>query len=116
MVREIHAGRYPFNNFSTDQPTKPINYDTSRSFPTEHRTEQVHCAESATSEIQKDSMRFRRNMERIGEITAYEFRKAFSYQPQVVETPLGEATVEMIDDQLVIATILRAGFRSTRGF
>ena len=50
--------------------------------------------------IQKDSMRFRRNMERIGEITAYEISKALNYKPCVVETPLGEATVEMIDDQL----------------
>ena len=67
-------------------------------------------------EIQKDSMRFRRNMERIGEITAYEISKALNYRPQVVETPLGEATVEMIDDQLVIATILRAGLPFHQGF
>ena len=44
MVREIHAGRYPFNNFLYC-PTNNRNYDTSRSFPTEHRTEQVHCAD-----------------------------------------------------------------------
>ena len=67
-------------------------------------------------EIQKDSMRFRRNMERIGEITAYEISKALHYRPQVVETPLGEATVQVIDDQLVIATILRAGLPYHQGF
>ena len=44
--------------------------------------------------IQTDSMRFRRNLERIGEITAYEISKELSYTPRVVETPLGEATVE----------------------
>ena len=66
--------------------------------------------------IQKDSMRFRRNMERIGEITAYEISKALNYKPCVVETPLGEATVEMIDDQLVVATILRAGLPYHQGF
>ena len=66
--------------------------------------------------IQKDSMRFRRNMERIGEITAYEISKAFSYKPCVVETPLGEATVEMIDEQIVVATILRAGLPYHQGF
>lgn len=67
-------------------------------------------------EIQKDSMRFRRNMERIGEITAYEISKTLNYRPQVVETPLGEATVQVIDDQLVIATILRAGLPYHQGF
>lgn len=67
-------------------------------------------------EIQKDSMRFRRNMERIGEITAYEISKTLNYRPQVVETPLGEATVQVIDDQLVIATILRAGLPFHQGF
>lgn len=67
-------------------------------------------------EIQKDSMRFRRNMERIGEITAYEISKALHYRPQVVETPLGEATVQVIDNELVIATILRAGLPYHQGF
>ena len=73
-------------------------------------------AEIRDREIQKDSMRFRRNMERIGEITAYEISKALHYRPQVVETPLGEATVQAIDDQLVIATILRAGLPYHQGF
>ena len=53
--------------------------------------------------IQTDSMRFRRNLERIGEITAYEISKELSYTPRVVETPLGEATVETIDDRIVVA-------------
>ena len=44
-------------------------------------------AEIRDKRIQRDSMRFRRNMERIGEITAYEISKAFSYKPCVVETP-----------------------------
>lgn len=73
-------------------------------------------AEIRDKRIQRDSMRFRRNMERIGEITAYEISKAFSYKPCVVETPLGEATVEMIDEQIVVATILRAGLPIIRGF
>ena len=53
---------------------------------------------------------------RMGEITAYEISKALNYKPCVVETPLGEATVEMIDDQLVVATILRAGLPYHQGF
>ena len=73
-------------------------------------------AEIRDKRIQKDSMRFRRNMERIGEITAYEISKTFSYKPCVVETPLGEASVEMIDEQIVVATILRAGLPYHQGF
>lgn len=73
-------------------------------------------AEIRDKVIQKDSMRFRRNLERIGEIAAYEISKTFSYEPKVVETPLGEATVEMITDDLVIATILRAGLPFHQGF
>lgn len=56
--------------------------------------------------VQKDSMRFRRNLERIGEITAYEISKELAYSPRIVETPLGEAEVGLIDDQVVVATIL----------
>ena len=66
--------------------------------------------------IQQDSMRFRRNMERIGEITAYELSKTLNYRTSVVETPLGEASVEMIDDQIVLATVLRAGLPYHQGF
>ncbi len=66
--------------------------------------------------VQKDSMRFRRNLERIGEITAYEISKTLRYVSRTVETPLGEATVEMIDDKLVVATILRAGLPYHQGF
>ena len=73
-------------------------------------------AEIRDKVIQKDSMRFRRNLERIGEISAYEISKTFSYEPKVVETPLGEATVETITDNLVIATILRAGLPFHQGF
>lgn len=73
-------------------------------------------AEIRDKVIQKDSMRFRRNLERIGEIAAYEISKTFSYEPKIVETPLGEATVEMITDDLVIATILRAGLPFHQGF
>ena len=66
--------------------------------------------------IQQDSMRFRRNLERIGEVTAFEISKELSYCAREVETPLGVATVEEIGDQLVIATILRAGLPYHQGF
>ena len=59
--------------------------------------------------IQKDSMRFRRNVERIGEIIAYEISKTLPYKKEVVTTPLGTAAVNTLDTEVVIASILRAG-------
>ena len=67
-------------------------------------------------EIQKDSMRFRRNMERIGEIMAYEISKAMDYVEEKVQTPLGIAPVKVIDEKVVISTILRAGLPFHQGF
>ncbi len=73
-------------------------------------------AEIRDRDIQTDTMRFRRNMERIGEVMAYEISKTLSYESKVVQTPLGEAQVEMIGDGLVVATILRAGIPFHNGF
>ncbi len=68
-------------------------------------------------EIQKDSMRFRRNLERAGEVMAYEISKKLAYSPVCVETPLGEAQVMLYDDgDLVLGTILRAGLPFHQGF
>lgn len=66
--------------------------------------------------IQKDRMRFRRNVERIGEIMAYEMSKTFSYCVKDVLTPLGTTRVNTIEDQVVISTILRAGLPFHQGF
>lgn len=59
--------------------------------------------------IQKDSMRFRKNLERMGEIFAYEISKQLEYITVDTQTPLGMAQTSKIKDQPVIATILRAG-------
>lgn len=59
--------------------------------------------------IQNDSMRFRRNIERIGEVMSYEISKTLDYTPTDVTTPLGVAGVNVITDKIVIASILRAG-------
>lgn len=59
--------------------------------------------------IQGDRMRFRRNMERIGEIAAYELSKTLPYNDIVVQTPMGEASCRELAEQPVLATILRAG-------
>ena len=72
-------------------------------------------AELRDKNIQQDPMRFRRNLERIGEITAYELSKELNYAPKVVETPLGEAEVQFIDDHIVVATSLRAGLPFHQG-
>ena len=66
--------------------------------------------------IQKDSLRFRRNIERIGELMAIELSKELDYQPVDVQTPLATATVNTISDKLVLATILRAGMPLHQGF
>ena len=73
-------------------------------------------AEIRDKHIQKDSMRFRRNLERIGEVTAYEISKELNYSTQIISTPLGEAEVNMISDKIVVATILRAGLPFHQGF
>lgn len=59
--------------------------------------------------IQKDAMRFRRNIERIGEILSYEMSKVFEYNPITTETPLGKCNTNLIKDEVVICSILRAG-------
>lgn len=66
-------------------------------------------------DVQKDSMRFRRNLERIGECTAYELSKSLNYAPVKVQTPLAEAEVQCISDKIVLATILRAGLPLHQG-
>lgn len=67
-------------------------------------------------EVQQDRMRFRRNLERIGELLAYEISKTLTYEDVEIETPLGEAQIQRLADQPVIATILRAGIPMQQGF
>ncbi|MCH5214676.1 MAG: uracil phosphoribosyltransferase [Muribaculaceae bacterium] len=66
--------------------------------------------------IQKDPMRFRRNLDRIGEVMAYEISKTLSYNKVEVQTPLGTAVCDDIADKVVLATILRAGLPFHHGF
>lgn len=66
--------------------------------------------------IQKDMLRFRRNLERIGEIMAYEISKTINYATITVDTPLAPATCEVVDEKLVLATIFRAGVPFHKGF
>lgn len=73
-------------------------------------------AELRDVNIQKDSMRFRRNIERIGEIMAYEISRELDYAPLTVTTPLGKSVQNVPADKLVLATILRAGLPLHSGF
>lgn len=66
-------------------------------------------AEIRNKDIQKDPLRFRKNLERMGEIMAYELSKNLEYVETKVETPLGIASVNQLKNQPVIASILRAG-------
>ena len=59
--------------------------------------------------IQSDRMRFRRNLERIGEIAAYEISKQLPFKEEEIQTPLGLHTSKVLEQQPVLATILRAG-------
>lgn len=72
-------------------------------------------AEIRDKNIQNDSMRFRRNLERISEIFAYEISKTMNYQERSVETPLGSTTTTMISDKIVIASLMRAALPMHNG-
>lgn len=73
-------------------------------------------AELRDVNIQHDSLRFRRNIERIGEIMAYEISKEFTYSRKDIQSPLGIAPMNTPDDRVVISTILRAGLPFHHGF
>jgi len=65
--------------------------------------------------IQKDPMRFRENIQRLGEVFAIEIGKTLSFTPTEITTPLGTITVPQISQQPVLATILRAGLPMHQG-
>jgi uracil phosphoribosyltransferase len=75
-----------------------------------------YLKEIRSVDIQKDAMRFRRNIERIGEIMAYEMSKRMEYITENVQTPLGIAPVNVISEKVVLSTILRAGLPFHQGF
>jgi len=72
-------------------------------------------AELRDVKIQKDRMRFRQNVVRLGEIFAYEISKTFTYVLEERETPLGIANVKIPQDKIVIACVLRAGLPLHQG-
>ena len=72
-------------------------------------------AELRDRTIQKDSMRFRRNLERVGEVFAYEISKTLEYKIKEVETPLGIAECSLCGQPIVLSTIMRAGLPMHQG-
>ena len=75
-----------------------------------------YLKEIRSIDIQKDSMRFRRNIERIGEVMAIEVSRTLNYQTEEIQTPLGIAPVQVPTDKVVLATVLRAGLPMHQGF
>jgi uracil phosphoribosyltransferase len=74
-----------------------------------------YIAELRDVSVQNDRMRFRRNLERVGEVFAYEISKTFNFEQHEITTPLGVATIQLIKQQPVLATILRAGLPLHQG-
>lgn len=72
-------------------------------------------AELRDQKIQKDPLRFRKNIERIGEVLAYEMSKDLTYKSKIVTTPLGTKLVQLSDENLVLCSILRAGLPLHQG-
>ena len=96
--------------------------------PSLSHPERVHvvCAEPSIAnhflaelrdvDVQRDSLRFRRNMQRLGEIIAYKISSQLSYTEKAVQTPLGESVSKQLHDFPVLATVLRAGLPFHQGF
>lgn len=80
-----------------------------------HSILSIWVREIRDAALQNDRLRFRRNMERIGEISAYEISKSLPYQPVTVTTPMGEAVCYELEQQPVLAMIFRAGIPLHQG-
>ncbi len=75
-----------------------------------------YMAEIRDVKVQADSMRFRRNLERVGEIMALEISKTLAFESRLITTPLGVSECSVLVSQPVLATILRAGLPMHQGF
>ena len=75
-----------------------------------------YLSELRDAQIQQDHMRFRRNLERIGEMQAFEISKSLSYKETTVQTPLAPCQCQCLSESIVLATIFRAGLPLHQGF
>ncbi len=87
-----------------------INFDNQPSLISQY------MMELRSTTIQRDMLRFRRNLQRIGEIMAYEISRRLRYKTVDVETPLATARCQVLDRQIVLGTIFRAGLPFHQGF
>ena len=81
----------------------------------EHSLISNWVSELRNTEVQKDRMRFRKNLERIASVIGYEISKHLAFTEQEVNTPMGVASCKVLDQQPVLATILRAGLAMHNG-
>ncbi len=89
---------------------KVVNFDDNNSLISQYMMELRNV------DIQNDRLRFRRNLERIGQIMAYEISRTLQYRKETISTPLDKAVCNVIDDKVVLATIFRAGIPFHQGF
>ncbi|MBQ7662708.1 MAG: uracil phosphoribosyltransferase [Prevotella sp.] len=75
-----------------------------------------YMAELRDKSYQKNRALFRNNIARIGEMMAYELSKTLTYKPKTVTTPLGTIDIPLVKDELLLATVLRAGLPFHQGF
>ena len=73
-------------------------------------------AELRDKNLQKNRLLFRHNVKRVGEMMAYELSKTLEYKPKTVTTPLGSLDIQLPKDDIVLATVLRAGLPFHEGF
>lgn len=89
---------------------KVVNFDETPSLMSRY------LLEMRSVDMQRDPLRFRRNLERAGEIMAYEISKTMKYKKVEVQTPLDVATRDALDEKVVLGTIFRAGVPFHQGF
>ncbi|SRR3712207_3065592 len=109
-TKSLKAGKQPLRNKIQEEYMKVIDFSRTNSILNQY------VSEIRNVEVQNDRLRFRRNIERIGEVMAYEMSKEFQYSVKNIQTPLGIAPVSTPDNRLVISTILRAGLPFHQGF
>lgn len=84
-------------------------------FETENSLLHQFISEIRDTSIQQDSMRFRRNIERVGEVLSYEFSKLLTYDEKIVQTPFGTKKMSLPNAQIVFCSVLRAGLPLHQG-
>lgn len=89
---------------------KVINFADQKSLVNQYLTEM------RDTNVQSDPLRFRRNLERIGQIMAYEISKTLNYRSKAITTPLADTESPIVSDRVVLATIFRAGVPFHQGF